>query len=67
MDVLACCGGAIALLSFLLDLGEGPRAERLQGRRAGGGIAHTSFSEVHVTGTGWGCGGAAGQGGRPRE
>lgn len=67
MDVPACCGGSIALLCFLLDLGEGPRAERLQGRRAGGGIAHTSFSEAHVTGTGWGCGGAAGQRGRPRE
>lgn len=49
MDVPACCGGSIALLCFLLDLGEGPRAERLQGRRAGGGIAHTSFSEAHVT------------------
>lgn len=37
MDI-AGCRGPIALLSFLRDLGEGPGAERRQGRRAGGGI-----------------------------
>lgn len=65
-------GRPIALLSFLRDLGEGPGAERRQGRRAGGGIAETTFSEVHVclqtalvcretARTGPGCGGAAGR------
>lgn len=48
MDIAAGCGGPIALLSFLRDLGEGPGAERRQGRWAGGGIAETSFGEVHV-------------------
>lgn len=48
VDIPAGCGGLIALLSFLLDLGAGPGAERRQGRQAGGGIAETSFSEVHV-------------------
>lgn len=48
MDIAAGCVGPIALLSFLRDLGEGPGAERRQGRRAGGGIAETSFGEVHV-------------------
>lgn len=73
MDIPAGCGGPIALLFFLRDLGEGPGAERRQGRPAGGEIAETSFSEVHVclqtalgcretARTGPGCGGAAGWG-----
>lgn len=56
MDIPDGCGGLIALLSFLLDLGAGPGAERRQGRQAGGGIAETSFREVHVylqTALGW--------------
>lgn len=67
------CSDRTALLSFLRDLGAGPGAERRQGRRAGGGIAETSSSEVHVcwqtilgsretARTARGCGGAAGGG-----
>lgn len=65
-------GRRIALLSFLRDLGEGPGSERPRGRRAGGGIAETAFSEVHVclqtalicretARTGPGCGRAPGR------
>lgn len=73
MDIPAGCGSSIALLSLLRDLEEGPGTERRQGRRAGGGIDETSFSEVHVhlqttlgcretARTGLGCGEAAGRG-----
>lgn len=73
-------GGPAALLSFQRDLGEGPCAERRQGRRAGGGIAEPALGEVHeclqtalgcreaAAKSGPACRGAAGRaGGRVRE